>query len=81
MRRKVEGMLGTLKERVDAGDYIPRSLWPKNPAYADVGNLFRYEIDQSMRASYTIGRKGEKYTVRVIEIFSDHKSYERRFRY
>lgn len=74
-------MLGTLKERADAGDYIPRSLWPKDPACGDIGNLFRYEIDQSMRASYTIGRKGEKYIVRVIEIFADHKSYGRRFHY
>ena len=65
-------MLDTLKERVDAGDYIPRSLWPKHPAYEDLSNLFRYEIDRSMRASYTI---------RMIEIFPDHKSYERRFHY
>jgi hypothetical protein len=80
-RKKVQGMLETLKERVDAGDYIPRSLWPKHPAYEDVANLFRYEVDRAMRASYTIRRDGEKYTVRVIEIFPDHKSYERRFHY
>jgi hypothetical protein len=80
-RKKVEGMLDTLKERPDAGDYVPRSLWPRDPAYGDIVNLFRYEIDRSMRASYTIGRAGEKYAVRVIEIFPDHKSYERRFHY
>ena len=81
IRKKVEGMLDTLKERVDAGDHIPRSLWPKNPAYQDIRNLFRYEIDHSMRAAYTIRRDGDRYTVRVIEIFPDHKSYERRFSY
>jgi len=32
-------------------------------------------------APYTLRREGEKYTVRVIEIFPNHKSYERRFRY
>ncbi len=80
-RKKVEGMLDTLKERIDSGNYIPRNLWPKHPAYEDIVNLFRYEIDRAMRASYTIKREGDKYTVRVIEIFSDHKSYERRFRY
>lgn len=70
-------MLDTLKDRVDAGDYIPRSLWPKHPAYQDIRNLLRYEIDRAMRASYTIKREGDKFTVRVIEIFPDHKSYER----
>lgn len=80
-RKKVEDMLDTLKERVDAGDHVPRSLWPKDPAYDEISNLFRYEIDRSMRACYTLKREGEKYTVRVIEIFPDHGSYERRFRY
>lgn len=80
-KRKVEGMLDTLKERVDAGNYVPRSLWPKDPAYHDIWNLFRYEIDRWMRACYTLKRDGDKYTVRVIEILPDHKSYERRFRY
>ncbi len=80
-RKKVDGMLDMLKERPDAGDHIPRSLWPRHSAYADLTNLFRYEIDRALRASYTIGRDGDKHIVRVIEIFPDHKSYERRFRY
>ncbi|MBI4257442.1 MAG: hypothetical protein HY619_00660 [Thaumarchaeota archaeon] len=80
-RKKVEGMLDTLKDRVDAGDYIPRRLWPRDPAYQDIRNLFRYEIDRVMRACYTIKREGDKFTVRVIEIFPNHKSYERRFHY
>jgi hypothetical protein len=69
------------RERVDAGDYISRSIWPKHPTYEGIANLFRYEIGRAMRASYTIRREREKYTVRVIEIFPDHKSYERRFHY
>ena len=80
-RNKVDGMLDTLKERPDTGDHVPRNLWPRHPAYAGLNNLFRYEIDRAMRASYTIIREGDRYIVRVIEIFPDHKSYERRFRY
>jgi hypothetical protein len=34
-----------------------------------------------MRATYTITREEFKITIIVIEIFLDHKSYERRFRY
>lgn len=81
IRRKVEVMLDALKERVDAGEHIPKHLWPKHPAYDGIRNLFRCEIDKRMRASYTIGREELKLIVRVIEIFPDHKSYERRFRY
>ncbi len=48
-RKKVDGMLDTLKERPDAGDHIPRSLWPRHSMYGDLSNLFRYEIDRAMR--------------------------------
>ncbi len=74
-------MLDTLKERADAGDYVPRHLWPRHPAYREITNLFGFEIDREMRASYTIGREGVKMIVRIIEIFPEHKSYERRFHY
>ncbi len=74
-------MLDTLKERPDAGDHVSRHLWPKTIAYLEVNNLFRYEIDRAMRASYTIRRDEAKIIVRVIEIFQDHKSYEKRFHY
>ena len=81
IRRKIDYMLDTLNERIDAGDHVPRKLWPKVPAYRDVDNLWRYEVDREMRAIYTIRRESDRYTVRIIEIFPDHKSYERRFGY
>ena len=44
--------------------------------------LFRYEIDDSMRATYTIRSAGPlDLEVAVIEFFPTHKDYERRFRY
>src|SRR5487761_993966 len=81
MRNKIEAMLDTLKERPDSGDHVPRYLWPRKRTYEGINNLFRYEIDRTMRASYTIRRDEMKIIVRVIEIFPDHKSYERRFSY
>jgi hypothetical protein len=54
---------------------------PKIPAYEGINNLWRYEIDREMRATYTVKREGDLFTVRVIEIFPDHKRYERRFGY
>jgi len=80
-RKKIEAMLDTLKERPDAGDHVPRHLWPKSAQYQGINNLFRYEIDRGMRASYTIRKDELKRVVVVIEIFPDHKTYERRFNY
>ncbi len=74
-------MLDTLKEKPDAGDHIRRSLWPRSPAYQRINNLWRYDIDREMRATYTIKREGGKFIVLVLEVFRDHKSYEKRFGY
>ena len=74
-------MLDTLKEREDAGEHVRQSQWPRHPAYAGISNLFRYKVDKEMRASYTIVHDGPALKVVIIEIFADHQSYERRFRY
>ena len=68
-RRKIESMLDTLKERADAGNHIPRHLWPKNPSYLQINNLFRYEIDRNMRASYSIRRDESRIIVRIMRSF------------
>ncbi|MDE1854058.1 MAG: hypothetical protein KGI38_10005 [Thaumarchaeota archaeon] len=81
IRKKVDAMLDTLQEKPDAGDHVQRSLWPKTGAYQGINNLWRYEIDNEMRASYTLMKEGDSITVRVIEIFQNHKSYEMRFGY
>jgi hypothetical protein len=74
-------MLDVLCERPDAGDHIQRSRWPRERHYLGVNNLWRFEIDRQMRGAYTIKSEGGALTVLVIEIFLDHKSYERRFGY
>jgi hypothetical protein len=51
------------------------------PSNAGISNLFRYKVDKEMRASYTIVHDGPALKVVIIEIFADHKSSERRFRY
>lgn len=74
-------MLDTLQERENAGEHVRRRLWPKHPAYEGISNLFRYAVDKEMRASYTIVRDRTNLKVVIIEIFPDHKRYERRFGY
>jgi hypothetical protein len=44
-------MKSVLEERKDAGDNVPRGLWPRDAAYGGITNLYRYEIDREMRAT------------------------------
>ena len=47
-----------------------------------VDNLWKYDLPGSWRVIYTVTTEGELYILAVIlEWFSDHKEYERRFRY
>ena len=46
-----------------------------------VTNLYRFRLDRARRASYTIVSMYGIIKVIVLEVFPDHKSYERRFHY
>ncbi len=48
---------------------------------SSTSGVLRYEIDREMRATYTVRREDETLVVPLIEVFTDHKSYERRFGY
>jgi len=51
---KIEKMIENLKEKPDSGILIPKSEWPKVPMYEGINNLWKYDIDIQMRATYTI---------------------------
>jgi hypothetical protein len=74
-------MINVLKERPDARDHISRSIWKRIPQFNGLNNLWRYDLDEERRACYTLIGKANLLTVIIIEIFLDHKSYERRFGY
>lgn len=79
---KVEGMIRALLERRDSGFHVPRSQWPKAPAYHGLNNLFKYKLDKEMRATYTILRR-YVWIVYVIEIWEhgEYSDYAMRFGY
>src|SRR5487761_133377 len=79
MRKKLQGMMDTLKERPFAGDYVRRELWPQTYIAMDLQNLYRFEVDKTMRATYSIKRDGLNVEVRIVEFFATHKEYEKRF--
>lgn len=74
-------MIDKLKEAPDSGEPIQRNVWPRDYRDLDLDNLFRYEVDGSRRATYTIRRRGSNIDVQIIEFFATHKEYERRFHY
>lgn len=81
LKSKITDMMDVLKSRCDAGEHIPRTHWSNVSLYKVFNNLWRYEIDDKARAVYTIIASGQKLIVLIVEIFPDHKSYERRFGY
>jgi len=81
LKRRIDEVLDLLKERPDAGDLVKRALWPEEYKKLELDNLFRIEVGRSQRMTYSLRIEGEKADVLVIEFFSTHKEYERRFHY
>jgi hypothetical protein len=78
-------MCAKLKENRLAGESIRKSQIPKfyKNRY-DVTNLYRYELSKTMRACYTlqpIELGKPEIVAMIVEVFWDHKSYDRRFGY
>lgn len=80
--KRIRTALDTLKENMLAGDKIEKRKWAKMyvQKYA-VHNLFRIDAGKESRLIYTIIAENNKKIVCVLEFFSDHKEYERRFGY
>jgi len=80
--KKIEGALEVLKKHMLAGDKVEKKEWPK--VYVQkygIRNLFRLKVNRECRLTYTIIADGEKRIVCVLEFFSSHKEYDRRFGY
>ena len=81
-KRAIDKGLDILKKDVFAGEQIKKQQIPKY--YVDkygVNNLYRLRLDKARRLSYTIVAGEEGIKVVVLEVFPDHKSYDKRFGY
>jgi len=81
LKKRIDGILDTLKEHPDSGDLVERSLWPEEYKGFGLDNLFRIGVGRSERLTYTIRIEGSNLDVDIIEFFRTHKEYERRFHY
>ena len=82
LRKIIENCLDSLREDMLVGDKIEKKKWPKKyiKKYG-IRNLFRLDASKECRLTYTIIADGRKKIVCVIEFFSNHKKYNRRFGY
>lgn len=81
-KKAIDRGLEALKENMFAGEIIRKSLIPKYYAREfGVNNLFGLKLDRKRRCCYTIVADQEGLKVIVLEVFPDHKSYNRRFGY
>jgi len=81
LRQIVDNALDVLKENMFAGQLIEKKKFPK--VYVQkygVTNLYKYNLDRSMRLIYTIVGDASGLAVVVLEILN-HKEYEKRFGY
>lgn len=82
LRKVVEKCLDSLRKDMLVGDKIGKNKWPRKYIKEyDIRNLFRLDATKECRLTYTIIAEGQKKIVCVIEFFSNHTKYNRRFGY
>jgi hypothetical protein len=81
-KKAIDRGLEALKENMFAGEIIRKKRIPKYYIKKfGVNNLYRLKLDRRRRCCYTIVADKEGFKVIVLEVFPDHKSYNRRFGY
>ena len=80
-RKELVSAFKILKENCLSGNKIPHKLWPQ--VYIKkygIKNLWRFEMKQGCRMTYTILEEKGALIVCIIEVFS-HNDYEKKFSY
>jgi len=71
-KRVIDRGLDVLKGDMFAGERVRKY---------GVNNLYRLRLDKTRRCCYSVVADEEGIKVVVLEVFADHKSYDRRFGY
>ena len=78
----VDSGLDKPKQNIMAGEKVQRSHWP--PHYTmryRITNLWKYNLSREARLIYTLLSENGRRVVVVLEMFTSHKEYEKRFGY
>jgi len=82
LKKLIDKAADILKYNMSAGKKIRKRQIPRY--YIDtfsVNNLYRLRLERDCRCIYALVADEESVNVVVLEIFTDHKSYARRFGY
>jgi len=82
LKRLIDKGFDILQNNMVAGDRIKKEQIPKY--YIEkygINNLYRLRLDKIRRLCYTLIADEAGSKIVIIEIFLDHKSYDRRFGY
>jgi len=82
LKKAVKKAISDLKENVFCGEKISYKLIPKEyiKKYR-IDNLFWCKLSKGWRLVYSVAGNNIEVLAIIIEYFSSHKEYERRFRY
>jgi hypothetical protein len=82
LKRILDNAFDLLQNNMFAGDRIKKEQIPKYYIEKyDINNLYRLRLDKIRRLCYTLVADEEGSKIVILEIFLDHKSYDRRFGY
>lgn len=78
----INNAINKLRGDMCAGKNVQKKKIPKYYIRKyGIYNLYVMDLDSSRRITYTLIFNGVGITVNILEIFLDHKQYERRFGY
>lgn len=78
----VNKALDALRENMCAGELVQKKKIPEDYVKKyELRNLYVLDLDSSRRLTYTLLYNGVGVSVNVLQIFLDHKEYERKFGY
>jgi hypothetical protein len=82
IRKAIARAVLDLRENAFCGTQIPKRLFPKEYVREyGITNLWKYDLPLGWRLLYTVAAQDEVEIISAILDWSDHKTYERRFKY
>ena len=83
LKKHIKRGIEEIKENAFAGIRIPKRLFPEEYVVKyNITNLWKYDLPNGWRLIYTLTSPNKVEIISVIlEWFTSHKDYERRFKY
>ena len=83
LKKSIKRAINDLKQNAFFGIQLPKRLFPKQYIQKyNIKNLWKYDLPKGWRLIYTINPENEIELISaILEWFTSHKEYERRFKY